>query len=52
MNGDCVSWDLKKQKTVALSSIETECMALSEVAKKAVYLRRFFVELGEDIDNR
>jgi len=51
MNGDCVSWDSKKQKIVALSLTETEYMALSEVAKEAVY-RRFLVELDEDIDVR
>jgi len=50
MNGGCVSWDSKKQRTVALSSTEAEYMALSEAAKEAVYLRRFLLELDENID--
>lgn len=46
MNGGCISWDSRKQTTVALSSTEAEYMALSEVSKEAVYLRRFLKELG------
>lgn len=41
-----VSWDSKKQKTVALSSTEAEYMALSEATKEAIYLNEFLVELG------
>lgn len=46
MNGGCISWDSKKQRTVALSSTEAEYMALGEAAKEAVYLRRLLRELG------
>lgn len=50
MNGGCISWDSKKQRTVALSSTEAEYMALSEAAKEAIYLRRILDELGINID--
>ncbi|KAK2577751.1 hypothetical protein KPH14_012778 [Odynerus spinipes] len=41
-----ISWEARKQRTVALSSTEAEYMALSEAAKEATYLRRLFAELG------
>ena len=41
-----VSWDAKKQRTVALSSTESEYMALAEAAKEAIALRGFLEELG------
>lgn len=50
MNEGCISWDSRKQRTVALSSTEAEYMALSEAAKEAVYLRRLLLELGEEVD--
>ncbi|KMQ82311.1 retrovirus-related pol polyprotein from transposon tnt 1-94 [Lasius niger] len=34
-----ISWELKKQKSVALSTMEAEYVALSEVCKEIVYLR-------------
>jgi hypothetical protein len=48
LNGGPVSWDSKKQKTVALSTTEAEYMALSECVKEAIYLQRFLRELGFD----
>lgn len=45
-NGGPVSWDSKKQRTVALSTTEAEYMGLSEVAKEAIYLRGLLSELG------
>lgn len=39
--GGPISWSSKKQKTVAMSSVEAECMALSEAAKETIYLRSF-----------
>lgn len=45
--GGCpISWESRKQKTTALSSMEAEYMALSEATKEAVHLQRFFGELG------
>lgn len=47
MNGGCISWRSKKQRTVALSSTEAECMALTEAAQEAIWLKAFLCELGE-----
>ena len=47
MNGGCISWRSKKQRTVALSSTEAEYMALSEATQEEVWLKVFLCELGE-----
>jgi hypothetical protein len=47
LNGSCISWRSKKQRTVALSSTEAEYMALSEATQEAVWLKSFLQELGE-----
>lgn len=44
--GVSISWEVKKQVTVAQSSLEAEYMGLTEAAKEAIYLRRFFIEIG------
>ena len=41
-----VSWEAKKQRTVALSGIEAEYMGLTEATKEAIHLRRFIKESG------
>ena len=41
-----VSWESKKQTSVALSSTETEYMAVSEAAKEAIFLKNLLNELG------
>lgn len=46
LNGGAVAWDSRKQRTVALSTMEAEYMALSEAAKEAVHLQRLLLELG------
>ena len=46
LNGSSISWDSRKQWTVALSTTEAEYMAMSECAKEAIYLQRFLRELG------
>lgn len=43
--GATVSWESRKQRTVAMSSTEAEYMALSESAKEAIHLRRFLTEI-------
>lgn len=42
-----ISWESRKQRTVALSSNEAEYMGMSDAAKEAIYLRNFLVELQE-----
>ena len=45
--GGCpISWESRKQRTVALSSTEAEYMALSESSKEASYLKRFLENAG------
>ena len=41
-----VNWLIKNQKSVALSTMEAEYMALCEASKEALYLRQLFKELG------
>lgn len=52
LSGSAISYECRKQKTVALSSTEAEYMALSEACKEAVYLRNLIFEInGGQIDN-
>jgi hypothetical protein len=44
-SGSLVSWESVKQKTVALSSTESEYMAIAEACKEAIYLRNLLQEL-------
>lgn len=37
--GAAICWEARKQRTVALSSVEAEYMAISEATKEAIYLR-------------
>lgn len=46
VGGAAVSWDSKKQQTVALSSTEAEYMALSEATKDAIYMRKLLESFG------
>lgn len=41
LNGAAISWASKLQPTVALSSSESEYMAVSYAAQEAIHLRRF-----------
>jgi hypothetical protein len=41
-----ISWESKKQKTVALSSTEAEYMSLTESCKEAIYLQKLIGELN------
>lgn len=45
MSGAAVSWQSRKQKTVSLSSTESEYIALSEASREAVYLRNLMYEI-------
>ena len=44
--GGSISWDSRKQCTVALSTTEAEYMALTEGVKEAIYLQGLIHELG------
>lgn len=41
-----ITWNSKKQPTVALSSTKAEYMSITEGAKEAIWLRRLFNELN------
>ena len=44
--GRVISWSSKKQQSVALSSTESEYMALAKATAKAIWLRKLLCELG------
>ena len=44
--GGAISWQAKKQSTVALSSTEAEYMAVTQAAKEALWWRAFMTSLG------
>ena len=46
LSGAAISWESKKQRTVALSTTEAEYMAIAEVIKEAIDLKSFLEELG------
>ena len=48
LRGGAISWSLQKQKTVALSMMVTEYMALTEGVKHLIWLWRFLQDLQLD----
>src|SRR4030095_1925087 len=50
--GGAVSWQSKKQPTVALSSTEAETMALLQAIKESLWIQRFLSELGRKAENQ
>lgn len=50
-SGGVVSWNSKKQPTVALSSSEAEYLALSSAAQELVFLRYLLRDLGFELDS-
>ncbi|CAH2083465.1 unnamed protein product [Euphydryas editha] len=46
MSGSVISYECKKQTTIALSSTEAEYMAICEASKEAIYLRNLLLELN------
>lgn len=45
--GGPISWKSQRQPTVALSTTESEYMALSDAAKEAMWLKGLMTDLGE-----
>ncbi|CAA9998103.1 unnamed protein product, partial [Nesidiocoris tenuis] len=45
LGGAAITWQARKQSTIALSSVEAEYMALTEASKEAVYRRQLLREL-------
>src|SRR5579859_7496838 len=50
--GGAVTYSSKKQGSVALSTMESEYMALLHTLKEQIWLLRFLSELGYDISNQ
>ena len=48
LSGGAVSWQAKKQPTVALSSVEAEYMASTQATKEAIWWRTFLKELSSE----
>ena len=46
LNGGPVSWKSTKQKSVSLSTAESEWYAASEAGKEIIYLRRILDDFG------
>ncbi|GAA5861420.1 hypothetical protein JCM5353_003799, partial [Sporobolomyces roseus] len=46
MRSTAISWLSRRQKSVAISSSESEYMAMSEASREAVWLRQLLVDLG------
>ena len=44
--GGAISWESRRQRTVALSTTEAEYMALTAAIKEAIWCRRFLGDLG------
>jgi hypothetical protein len=49
MNGNLISWQTKKQTTVANSTAEAEYMAIADVARELMWMRQLLSELGISI---
>ena len=48
LGGTAISWMSRFQKSVSLSTTEVEYVAISEAAKKMIWLKNFLKELGKE----
>ena len=46
LHGGAVTWNSKRQPTVALSTTEAEYMALGQATKESAWIKRLLVEIG------
>ena len=51
LNNGAVAWRSQRQPTVALSTMESEYMALTEATKELLWLRGLLTELGYESEN-
>lgn len=49
INGTAVSWSSKRQKSITLSTCESEYMAAGSAVKEALWAKEFLEELGVDL---
>lgn len=47
--GCAVSWESRKQRTVALSSTEAEYLAMSDVTKEVCFMKNFLSEISDKL---
>ena len=45
LGGAAISWELRKQRTVALSTTEAEYMAITDAVKETIFLQGFLTEM-------
>jgi hypothetical protein len=50
VNNNLISWQSKKQTTVALSSCEAEYMAINDIAKEVMWMRMLMKELKIEVE--
>jgi hypothetical protein len=50
VNNNLISWQSKKQTTVALSSCEAEYMAINDIAKEIMWMRMLMKELKIEVE--
>ncbi len=51
LGGGTISWSLKKQTTIALSSTKAEYIAGAHAAKEAIWLRQLLTKLGQSMSS-
>jgi hypothetical protein len=52
LHGGTISWDSKRQPTVAVSTCEAEYMAAGSVAREGLWLRKLMPDLGMPLVNK